>query len=60
MRPYLGTEPYIFVSYAHEDKEEVYEIVEKMQKRGYRIWYDAGIIPQTAYMDVIAERIFEA
>ena len=60
MRPYLGTETYIFVSYAHEDKEEVYEIVEKMQKRGYRIWYDAGIIPQTEYMDVIAERIFEA
>lgn len=43
MRAYKGENPYIFVSYAHKDKDIVYPVIEELQNRGYRIWYDEGI-----------------
>ena len=44
MKPvaYEGTEPYIFVSYAHRDSERVFEVLGELQSRGYRFWYDDG------------------
>jgi hypothetical protein len=39
---YKGNEPYIFVSYAHEDKDALADI-EKLNALGYRIWYDVKI-----------------
>ena len=43
--PYEGTENYIFVSYTHKDSEAVFSVIERLHKRGYRIWYDDGIAP---------------
>ncbi|MDR1734450.1 MAG: toll/interleukin-1 receptor domain-containing protein [Oscillospiraceae bacterium] len=40
---YEGAEPYVFVSYSHEDKAHVYPIIAQLQKDGYRVWYDEGI-----------------
>ena len=40
---YDGELPYIFVSYAHQDKENVYNIISSLQKSGIRIWYDKGL-----------------
>ena len=40
---YEGAEPYVFISYSHADSERVLAIVKAMEKRGYRVWYDAGI-----------------
>ena len=42
---YEGKEPYIFVSYAHKDSSVVFRLVEQLNERGYRIWYDEGIEP---------------
>lgn len=40
---YEGDLPYIFVSYAHKDSREVFDLLEKLSAHGYRIWYDGGI-----------------
>ena len=58
--PYDGTEPYIFVSYAHEDSNIVIPILEAMNQRGYRIWYDKGIRWAEDWRKAIAEKIKNA
>jgi len=40
---YEGKEPYIFVSYAHKDADQVLRCIDALQKEGYRVWYDGGI-----------------
>ncbi len=57
LQPYQGNESYIFVSYSHKDQETVYYILEAMQQKGYRLWYDEGIDPGTEWADAIANRI---
>ena len=56
-RPYEGTEPYIYVSYSHKDREIVLPVLDAMDRRGYRIWYDDGIPAGSSWMATIAERI---
>lgn len=57
MTPYEGTEPYIFISYAHKDSEKVFPILDELADRGYRIWYDAGIAPGSEWPEYIAEHL---
>lgn len=37
---YKGDRPFIFISYAHADIEEVHRDIERLQGYGYRIYYD--------------------
>ena len=46
---YKGDQPYIFISYAHKDSEIVLPIVARLQKDGYRVWYDEGIAPGSSW-----------
>lgn len=55
--PYKGDSAYIFVSYAHKDKKEVYPIIEKLMNDGFRVWYDDGIDPGTEWDENIAKHI---
>jgi len=57
VKPYEGSEPYIFFSYCHEDESAVYPIIEQMGADGYRIWYDDGIHPGDDWPEVIARHI---
>ena len=57
---YEGKEPYIFVSYAHKDSPAVFHIVEQLNARGYRIWYDEGIEPGSEWPDYIANHLLGA
>ena len=57
IHPYEGNEPYIFVSYARNDKERVIPFLKALQEAGYRFWYDAGIAPGTAWNNAIAARL---
>ncbi|MBQ4158104.1 MAG: toll/interleukin-1 receptor domain-containing protein, partial [Clostridia bacterium] len=41
--PYEGTEPFIFVSYCHEDKKRIHPLLEQMVRDSYRIWYDENM-----------------
>ncbi len=40
---YRGTDPYLFVSYAHADGSDVMNAIEALCAKGYRVWYDEGI-----------------
>ena len=40
---YTGREPYVFVCYAHEDRELVYPEMAWLREQGINIWYDEGI-----------------
>ena len=42
LRAYEGDQPFIFLSYSHKDKEEVYPLINSLQKK-YNLWFDAGI-----------------
>lgn len=54
---YKGDEPYIFVSYAHRDDVQVWPILDRMQRDGYRVWYDEGIDPGAEWPDTIAAHV---
>ena len=54
---YKGSDPYIFISYAHKNSDTVLPIISRLQKDGYRVWYDEGIHPGTQWDDVIAARL---
>lgn len=55
--PYEGEKLYVFISYAHKDKERVLPILRKLSEAGYRLWYDEGIDPGTEWDKNIAEHI---
>lgn len=57
LKPYEGTERYIFISYAHRDNALVYPIIEELARKGYRIWYDEGIDPGSEWPETIAEHL---
>ena len=42
---YDGDEPYIFVTYAHEDTAVVYPHIRWLQQNGFNVWWDEGISP---------------
>lgn len=54
LRPYEGTQPYIFVSYAHKNDAAVLEIISTLQSRGFRVWYDEGIEAGSEWPESIA------
>lgn len=56
---YRGTAPYIFISYCHEDQARVYPYIERLDRDGYRIWYDEGITPGDEWTETIATHLEE-
>ena len=54
---YEGFEPYIFVSYSHQDSNIVMPLIRGMQRHGFRIWYDAGIEHGNLWQENIANRL---
>lgn len=57
LTPYEGKKPYIFVSYAHKDSPLVFPILEELDRRGYRVWYDDGIVPGSEWPENIAQHL---
>ena len=53
-RPYEGAEPYIFISYSHDDADRILPILTALARMGFRIWYDEGIPWTTEWPEVIA------
>lgn len=45
VRAYEGSEPYVFVSYAHKDGTTVLPVIRELYDKKYRVWYDEGIAP---------------
>jgi|TARA_Y100000310_G_scaffold200121_2_gene200134 serine/threonine-protein kinase len=54
---YQGDEPYIFVSYSHEDSDVVFSEIQWLKDQGFNIWYDEGINPGSEWRRELAESI---
>lgn len=57
---YEGTEPYLFISYSHQDNQQVEPIIRGLQDMGYRVWYDTGITIGGRWPDIIAEHVMKS
>lgn len=55
--PYGGTQPYIFVSYAHKDMKIVKSLLSFLQQNSFRLWYDDGIQGGKNWRMVLEEKI---
>ncbi len=60
VRPYEGNEPFVFVSYSHEDKAFAERFITSLHKDGYRVWYDRGIKAGSDYYKEISEHIADS
>ena len=54
---YEGKEPYVFVCYAHADRETVYPELARLHRSGHHIWYDEGITPGSEWSEALARAI---
>ena len=42
-KPYEGSRPFLFVSYAHKQSDAVLDTIRILRDKGWRLWYDEGI-----------------
>lgn len=56
-KPYEGRDNYIFISYCHKDKKNIFPVIEKLAHDGYRVWYDEGIDPGSEWPEIIARHL---
>ena len=57
LKAYTGEEPFIFVSYAHDDVNTVMPVLKDMEENRFRFWYDEGIMTGAKWAAVINEKI---
>ncbi len=51
---YEGNDPYEFVSYSHDDRDDIHGEIRWLQDEGFNVWYDAGISGGTEWSEAIA------
>lgn len=56
---YRGKEPYVFVSYAHDDQDKVFAEIKRFNEAGFHVWYDEGIAPGSEWPEEIAQALSE-
>ena len=54
---YDGDEPYVFVSYSHEDHDLAYGQIRWLQDQGFNVWWDEGISPGAAWRGELADAL---
>lgn len=57
MNAYDGMEPYVFISYSHRDSNAVVPLIQNLQNRNFRVWYDDGVEVGSEWPDYIADRL---
>lgn len=60
MNAYTGSEPYVFLSYSHKDKELVEQLIAGLKHHLCRVWYDEGLTEGESWNDEVAQRIKNA
>jgi hypothetical protein len=56
-KPYEGEASFIFISYAHRDREAVFPVIDALNAGGYNVWYDEGVDPGTEWPEEIASHL---
>ena len=54
---YSGEDPYLFVSYSHQDAHLVYPEIIQFRDAGYNIWYDEGVAASNEWPEEIANAV---
>jgi hypothetical protein len=54
---YKGIRPYIFTSYAHRNMKDVFQIIKRLNRDRYRIWYDEGIEPGNEWPEIVGSAV---
>ncbi len=54
---YEGEEPFVFVSYSHQDAHLVYPEIRQIRSAGYNIWYDEGVAASNEWPEEIANAV---
>ncbi|MGD8830514.1 MAG: TIR domain-containing protein [Pseudomonadales bacterium] len=54
---YEGEEPFVFVSYSHQDEALVYREIRWLQDQGVNVWYDTQIQAGSEWSDALANAI---
>ena len=57
LQAYRGDGPFAFVSYAHEDAERIFPLLELLTDAGLPVWFDEGINPGIPWRDELARAI---
>lgn len=50
---------YVFVSYAHTDRDYAAAVIGRLQRAGVRVWYDAGIEAGARWDEALEQRLRE-
>ena len=50
---YQGDDPYIFITYSHQDSDLVHSEIERFNNDGYNVWYDEGITSGKRWQEVV-------
>ena len=56
-RSYDGDDPFIFVSYSHQDDEQVFAELSRIRDQGFNVWFDEGISPGESWRGELANAI---
>ncbi|MBR4471524.1 MAG: TIR domain-containing protein [Erysipelotrichaceae bacterium] len=59
-KTYSGKEPYVFFSYAHANSDKVLPVIEILDQKNYRLWYDAGIEAGSNWPEVVASHLLNS
>lgn len=54
---YTGDEPYLFISYSHQDSLKVYPVLDMLYDSKYRLWYDESCETGNDFRDELREKI---
>ena len=57
---YSGSEPFVFVCYAHADKDRVYPQLDWLHDQGVNLWYDQGIAAGSNWRSEIGDSLLGA
>lgn len=60
IQAYQGDEPYIFVSYSHDDSDRVFPELERFHNDGFNVWYDEGIISGEGWHEVVENAVLNS
>ena len=55
--PYRGNDPFIFVSYAHDDSAQIYAEIDSLTSAGFNVFYDEGISPGHSWHEDLANAL---
>lgn len=54
---YEGEDPYLFISYSHQDAHLVFPEITQLRDAGYNIWYDEGVAASNEWPEEIANAV---